>query len=53
MLEVTLEIWFTSPQDRLLEDAAQNSMHELVEHIQLYKQMVSWCLLVSLSNLRG
>jgi len=25
--------------DRLLEDAAQNSMHELLEHVKLYKQM--------------
>ena len=40
MLEVTVEIWFVSLQDRLLEDATQNSMHELVEHVQLYKQMV-------------
>ena len=39
------------PQDRLLEDGTQNNMHELVEHIQLYRQMVRRYLLVSHSNL--
>jgi len=29
-----------SAQERLLEDATKNNMHELVEHIQIYRQMV-------------
>ena len=37
MLETTP---FLSAQERLLEDATKNNMHELVEHIQIYRQMV-------------